>query len=299
MGTAFSFPEFAAVPDLIEKLCLPRVTARAAPTLEPAERALAFDWLRRAVLDREARHSHLQQLAKYKTPGHSEPELLPTERAEAIAERGLEAELTDDELIHVLTRPAALCDLADVVELAQSDAWAEAMDEVGGAIMARDGVALEYDRRSPELKELLEPEAELAMRSDRRGPVGEVKKTEGGSVTFRIGDDEEGRKLARWLGEECYGDPEQAVTFRLHAVPSGEAGKLHPQLEMEPAPTKAALVVAMRFPSGEMRELTVAKAAVRKPKARSSLVEVLEEAEFTFAGVEFGEPGWPLTMTMG
>jgi hypothetical protein len=136
------------------------------PTLPSQQVTRAREWLALLLLDGQAlcRHAELLQTfypgrfeppasRRFRREGEPQPretaaasafrhhQLLPEDRALAVAERGPEA-LTEDELATLLLNPYALWDLADLIDLILPDYWQERMAKVGQELMQRLGVEI-------------------------------------------------------------------------------------------------------------------------------------------------------------
>lgn len=107
-------------------------------------------------------------------------------------------------------------------------------------------------------------------------------------------DDEAGRSLARTLGERCYGNPEQAVTLKLHVTQAEDGGgKVLAELEVSPPPSREPLAITVEFCTGDRRTFTAAVPVSPRPSTRSGPCDPLPAEAARARGGVWIDGGWP------
>jgi hypothetical protein len=105
------------------------------PVLPKSSRDDLIQILTRILINWDAMHTYIRALGK-NSFRHSE--LLPEEQAEALITRGPEA-LDDASLAALLLNPVALYDLYDQLDERLPEAWLEAMEQDGRAVLQEHG----------------------------------------------------------------------------------------------------------------------------------------------------------------
>jgi len=147
--------------DLIVNLCVSDQETNGQPLLPPAEGDRVRDYLSRLLVDFRALTAHVQLLQEFyqatfhaplprlgwingqqpldhATParGFRHNQLLPEDKAQAIAKRGVGSDvLSNQDLAVLLLNPAALWDVHDLIEATWPQTWVQRMDEVGWDLM--------------------------------------------------------------------------------------------------------------------------------------------------------------------
>jgi hypothetical protein len=314
------------VRNLLSDLRLADEQTNGRPTLTTEEMILARNWLSRILLEGQALCYHVQLLQEFYRSQFEPPslprrlwieglpplrrtsaaagfrhyQLLPEDKALAVAERGLEA-LTDDELPVLLLNPFALWDLSDLINTLMPPRWLDLMSEVGRELIER----YELEIRIPgDIADSEEPEEDsrprLALADVTKGQAGVT--AEGTSCLVLSFADEEARQLARRIAEHLYGEPDRAFTLRLFKEPVEEnPGLVQAELEVSPAPTND-LELVINFPTGEHRTFTlkvpqeVKRDPTKEPRAKTSsgLCDPLPVAAFDLkGGSEWHDDVWP------
>jgi hypothetical protein len=316
----YSLPDAAA--SLIDYLFIEDGRTRGQPLLRPEDEAFARQWLEEVLVDTLARLAHTEELKRrYRAAFHlplvrrewpetgrpaapaADPlfrhrELLPADLADAVAEKGVGADvLPTRDLARLLLNPLALWDLADLIDYRLPLWWLEPIRQRGLKLMAETG----FEMLVPTPPRKKAPVARVS-RPARREPVlkGDSSAPARGVNCLPLLFDESSRDLERRIAEHLYGEV-RAFALVLYRQDVAE-GMCELELEVSPAPTKNDLTFTVCFPSGEERELTVEvprelkvnPAAKPRERTRSDPCEALPADKCRFD--EAGQVIWVIDM---
>jgi hypothetical protein len=302
------------------------------PTLTAEQASRAREWFTRLMVDGRSANGHIQLLQEFYQGTFAPPslprwlcregppparrtdpnagfrhyQLLPEEKALAVAERGPEA-LTDEELAVLLLNPFALWDLADLILTLLPRYWMDIFGAVGKEEMERLGRELplpgidyipdepdKTERRSNRRRQ--RPQLAVSLRGQ-----ASLESSGSGGYTLGFGDDA-AKALQRKIAEHLYGDANRSFTLTLYCLPvTGQPEQVRAELEVAPAPTRSDLTLTITFPTGDRRAFALAippqpTDPEEEPRAttRSLPCAPLPAAAFEFkGGSEWRDEVWP------
>jgi hypothetical protein len=216
--------------------------------LTPQDRRELEAWLCGCLVSRDCLQQHIRFLQKTLMPEQLIGTWQPPQ-VEAVFERGLAA-LSFTDLIQLALHPLVLHEWFDRIQETIPVAWQAAMAEHGNLLRQQYGFSA-FLRRFVALLVL----RRLQQTKMLEGGMLEGEKDQPSLVTWA--GDQNKIDLPEVLAQDCYGVSQQTVEISLHTAPAPQKGMLTPYLEVDPAPKKTPMTVAVHFPDQQVQEFVI------------------------------------------